>query len=62
MPYAGPMCTAKAIESEDLEYAMIIKLNMDINSIDDNDKSDFIKVPVWFIYSIEMTIDRKKTF
>ena len=38
--------TAKDIESNDLEFAMINKLNMDTNSICENDMSDYIKVPV----------------
>ena len=38
--------TAKDIESDYLDCAMINKLNMDINSIDENDMSDYIKVPV----------------
>ena len=38
--------TVKDIESDDLECAMINKLNMDIYSIDENDMSDCIKVPV----------------
>ena len=39
--YAG-----KDIESDDLECAMINKLNIDIYSIDENDMSDCIKIPV----------------
>ena len=38
--------SAKDIESDDLECAMINKLNMDISSIDENDMSEYIKVPV----------------
>ena len=37
--------TVKDIESDDLECAMISKLNMDIYSIDENDMSNRIKVP-----------------
>ena len=36
----------KDIESNDLECAMISNLNMDIFSIDENDMSDCIKIPV----------------
>ena len=35
--------TAKDIESDDLECAMINMLNMDINSIDENDMSNYIE-------------------
>ena len=38
--------TVKNIESDDLECAMISKLNMDIYSIDENDMSDYINIPV----------------
>ena len=38
--------TVKNIESDDLEYVMINKLNIDIYSIDENDMSDGIKFPV----------------
>ena len=38
--------TVKDIESDDLECAMINRLNMDIYSIDENDMSDGIKFPV----------------
>ena len=37
--------TVKDIENDDLECAMISKLNMDIYSIDENDMSNRIKVP-----------------
>ena len=37
--------TAKDIESDDLECAMISKLNMDIYSIDENDMPNCIKIP-----------------
>ena len=38
--------TVKDIRSNNLECAMISKLNMEINnSIDDNDMKDFIKLP-----------------
>jgi len=38
--------TVKNIESDDLEYVMINKLNIDIYSIDENDMSDCVKIPV----------------
>ena len=37
--------TAKDIESDDLECAMINKLNMEINSIDEEDMKELIKLP-----------------
>ena len=37
--------TAKDIESDDLQCAMISKLNMDIYSIDENDMPNRIKIP-----------------
>ena len=37
--------TEKDIESDDLECAMISKLNMDIYSIDENDMPNRIKIP-----------------
>ena len=38
--------TGQDIDSDDLECSMINNLNMDINSIDENNMSDYIKVPV----------------
>ena len=37
--------TVKDIESDDLDCAMISKLNMDICSIDEGDMSDCINIP-----------------
>ena len=37
--------TAKDNENHDLEFAMINKLNMEINSIDEDDMKGFIKLP-----------------
>ena len=37
--------SAKDIESDDLECAMINKLNMEINSIDEEDMKELIKLP-----------------
>ena len=38
--------TVMYIKNDNLECAMINKLNMEINSIDEDDMKDFIKIPV----------------
>ena len=48
--------TVKDIKSDDLECAIIGKVNMDIYSINENDISDIIKIPLLLLLSMNSMV------